>query len=148
MSDYENYSHCTLVHTIHERDDNITRLELLLSERDADIARLDGLLEVRNRELDAMRDAAKKGDRSWQECYHDGQREIERLRREIQELRFNRLHGLHAMARRLGVPSKWLKEQAEASSIPCLKAGSKYIFCPKAVEQAVRHRAANGFIGG
>lgn len=37
------------------------------------------------------------------------------------------------MARRLRVPVRWLREQAEAGRVPCLKAGRFYLFNPDAV---------------
>ncbi len=37
---------------------------------------------------------------------------------------------LRRMAARLGVPSKWLKEQAESGKVPGLKAGDRWLFVP------------------
>ena len=45
------------------------------------------------------------------------------------------------MARRLRVPVKWLREEAEGGSIPHLKVGSVLLFDPEAVEQALLERA-------
>lgn len=35
---------------------------------------------------------------------------------------------LNQMAARLGVPSKWLKERAEAGQVPGLRAGNRWLF--------------------
>lgn len=49
---------------------------------------------------------------------------------------------LPRMARRLGVTSRWLRAEADAGRIPCLRAGSRYLFAPVAVETAVAAMAA------
>jgi hypothetical protein len=41
------------------------------------------------------------------------------------------------MARRLRVPSRWLRAEAEAGRLPCLKAGKAILFDPQAVEDAL-----------
>ena len=46
------------------------------------------------------------------------------------------------MARRLGVTAKWLKEQADAGQIPCLRAGRRYLFNVDAVTQRLAELAA------
>jgi hypothetical protein len=46
------------------------------------------------------------------------------------------------MAARLGVSSRWLKEQAEAGSVPGLKAGERWLFKPDVVAAAVSKMAA------
>ena len=46
------------------------------------------------------------------------------------------------MARRLQVTAKWLREEAAANRIPHLKAGSRLIFNPDAVEAVLARRAA------
>jgi hypothetical protein len=46
------------------------------------------------------------------------------------------------MAARLGVPSKWLREQAEAGSVPGLKAGERWLFKPDVASAAVSKMAA------
>lgn len=48
------------------------------------------------------------------------------------------------MARVLRVPVRWLKDEAEAGRVPCLKAGNVYLFDPDAVEQALVDRARAG----
>ena len=53
-----------------------------------------------------------------------------------------RLLRLPGMAGRLGVPAKWLREEAEAGRVPHLRAGEQLLFDPSAVERALRKRAA------
>ena len=43
------------------------------------------------------------------------------------------LLSLSRMARRLGVTQQWLRDQADAGKIPCLKAGNRFLFNPDAV---------------
>jgi hypothetical protein len=45
-------------------------------------------------------------------------------------------------ARRLGVPVKWLREQADAGKVPCLRAGARYLFDLDAVRQELAKQAA------
>jgi excisionase family DNA binding protein len=45
------------------------------------------------------------------------------------------------MAERLGVPIRWLFEQAKAGHVPCLRVGKGFRFNPEAVEQALLERA-------
>lgn len=47
---------------------------------------------------------------------------------------------LGAMARRLRVPAKWLRAEAEAGRIPHLRAGNVLLFDPEAVERIVFER--------
>ena len=47
---------------------------------------------------------------------------------------------LGAMARRLRVPAKWLRAEAEAWRLPHLRAGSVLLFDPEAVERIVYER--------
>lgn len=49
---------------------------------------------------------------------------------------------LSRMARRLGVTAQWLREEAEAGRLPCVKAGKRYIFEPQAVQSELARRAA------
>jgi excisionase family DNA binding protein len=51
---------------------------------------------------------------------------------------------VNRMARRLGVTARWLRAEAEAGRVPCLRAGNRYLFNPLAVEQALAQRAAEG----
>lgn len=55
---------------------------------------------------------------------------------------------LSRMARRLGVPKQWLREQAETGRVPCLKAGSRYLFNALAVQEALASKAARMRQGG
>ena len=49
---------------------------------------------------------------------------------------------LRRMAARLGVPSKWLREQAEAGDVPGLLAGNRWLFRPDVVTPIVAAMAA------
>lgn len=48
---------------------------------------------------------------------------------------------LRRAARRLGVPAKWLREQAEAGKVPGLRAGNRWLFLPDAVTEAIEEMA-------
>lgn len=52
------------------------------------------------------------------------------------------LLSLPRMARRLGVTSTWLKTQADAGKVPCLRAGKRYLFNALAVQDALAVEAA------
>jgi hypothetical protein len=45
------------------------------------------------------------------------------------------------MARRLGVPVRWLRSEAEAGRIPCLKAEKVFLFDEGAVIELLAKRA-------
>ncbi len=49
---------------------------------------------------------------------------------------------LCAMARRVHVPSKWLRNEAEAERIPHLKADQQFLFNPEVVENLLIKRAS------
>lgn len=49
---------------------------------------------------------------------------------------------LGPMARRLRVTTAWLRSEADAGRIPCLRAGRRYLFAPDAVERVLSDRAA------
>jgi hypothetical protein len=49
---------------------------------------------------------------------------------------------LASMARRLRVPTRWLRSEALAGHIPHLNAGGRLLFAPDAVEKALALRAA------
>jgi excisionase family DNA binding protein len=53
------------------------------------------------------------------------------------------LLSLSRMARRLGVTQAWLRQQANAGNVPHLKAGTRYLFSPSAVEAALAKAAAS-----
>jgi excisionase family DNA binding protein len=50
--------------------------------------------------------------------------------------------GLARLARRLGVTQRWLRDEADAGRVPHLRAGSRYLFSPTAVEEVLADRAA------
>jgi len=52
------------------------------------------------------------------------------------------LLSLSRLARRLGITQQWLREQADAGKIPCLKAGNRHLFNPVAVEETLASKAA------
>ena len=58
------------------------------------------------------------------------------------------LLSLSRMARRLGVTRQWLRDEADAGRIPSLKAGSRYLFNPVAVQEALAAIAARTRQGG
>jgi len=51
---------------------------------------------------------------------------------------------LGAAALRLRVPATWLRREAEAGRIPCLKAGSRLLFDLDHVAEILRQRARRG----
>ncbi len=52
-----------------------------------------------------------------------------------------KLMHLSMMARRLRVPHKWLRAEAEEGRLPHLAAGNQILFDPEAVEAALVERA-------
>jgi hypothetical protein len=50
---------------------------------------------------------------------------------------------LGLMARRLRVTNAWLRAEADAGRVPCLRAGKRYLFSPEAVERILAERAAS-----
>jgi excisionase family DNA binding protein len=52
------------------------------------------------------------------------------------------LLSLARMARRLGVTQDWLRSEADAGRVPCLKAGKRYLFNAAAVQDALAAKAA------
>jgi hypothetical protein len=58
------------------------------------------------------------------------------------------LLSLSRMARHLCVTQQWLRVQADAGQIPCLKAGNRYLFNPAAVQEALAAKAARTRRGG
>ena len=53
------------------------------------------------------------------------------------------LLSLPRAARRLGVTSQWLKNEAKAGRVPCLPAGARLLFDEAALTESLRQRAAN-----
>lgn len=49
---------------------------------------------------------------------------------------------LGPMARRLRVTSRWLRAEADAGRVPCLRADNQYLFAPEATEAVLAERAA------
>lgn len=45
------------------------------------------------------------------------------------------------MARRLGVPASWLRREADAGRIPCVRAGAQRLFAAELVERLLLERA-------
>jgi len=56
----------------------------------------------------------------------------------------NELTSLHGLAKELRLPIQWLKVEADAGRIPCLRAGRKRLFNPEAVLNVLAERAAQG----
>lgn len=54
---------------------------------------------------------------------------------------------LPRMARTLGVTATWLRSEAEAGRLPCVKAGRRFIFAPQAVQTELARRAATERVG-
>ena len=54
---------------------------------------------------------------------------------------------LRRMATRLGVPSRWLREQAEIGKVPGLRAGDRWLFVPDVASAAVRAMAGDVLAG-
>lgn len=52
-----------------------------------------------------------------------------------------RLAPIGTTARLLGVTVQWLRDEAEAGRVPCLRAGSRLLFDPEAVEAVLAERA-------
>lgn len=51
------------------------------------------------------------------------------------------LLSLGRMARRLGVTQAWLKDEADAGRVPCVRAGRRFLFAADAVVKALAIRA-------
>jgi hypothetical protein len=52
------------------------------------------------------------------------------------------LADLHRAARTLRVPASWLKQEAAAGRVPCLRAGARLLFNLDALRQILAKRAA------
>lgn len=52
------------------------------------------------------------------------------------------LVGLGVAALRVGVPQKWLRAEAEAGRVPCLRAGNRFLFSVPALLADLTRRAA------
>ncbi len=51
---------------------------------------------------------------------------------------------LHATSRALGLPADWLRDEALAGRIPCLRAGTRLLFDLELVRKIVNDLARNG----
>jgi hypothetical protein len=58
-------------------------------------------------------------------------------------IRSDDLLDLSAAARRLHVPRSWLRREAHEGRVPCLRAGSRYLFSWCALSGALASRAGN-----
>jgi hypothetical protein len=54
----------------------------------------------------------------------------------------NALQNISSTASKLGIPAEWLKTQAIAGSIPCLRIKSRFLFNVEAVELRLLEMAA------
>jgi hypothetical protein len=54
------------------------------------------------------------------------------------------IYNLIGLSERLQLPARWLKEQADAEIIPCLRIGRKRLFSLPAVKEALMRLAENG----
>ncbi|MHB1157674.1 MAG: hypothetical protein ACYC26_12675 [Phycisphaerales bacterium] len=54
------------------------------------------------------------------------------------------LSGLARRLRRFGLSKQWLKAEAEAGRLPCMRIGRRLLFSIGAVEAALIRRAAEG----
>ena len=48
---------------------------------------------------------------------------------------------LPRLSRRLGLPASWLRKEADAGRIPCLRAGSRYLFHLESVQKVLAEAA-------
>ena len=48
---------------------------------------------------------------------------------------------LNQLSRRTSLPAAWLKKEADAGNLPCLRVGRRYLFSPEAVNRALLERA-------
>jgi hypothetical protein len=57
----------------------------------------------------------------------------------------NKPYNLLELSKQLRLPVKWLKQQADAGKIPCLRVGRwRYLFNLTAVQKALSEMAAEG----
>ena len=54
----------------------------------------------------------------------------------------NDLTNLHGLSRALNLPYDWLKGEADAARLPCLRVGRRRLFNIETVRQALAQRAA------
>ena len=58
-------------------------------------------------------------------------------------MEYEELLNLATCAYRVGVPIRWLKTEADAGRIPCLRVGRKRLFNTDAVRRALAEQAAH-----
>jgi hypothetical protein len=51
---------------------------------------------------------------------------------------------LNELAERTGLPAAWLKREADAARLPCIRAGRRRMFDPAAVMKALADRQESG----
>lgn len=51
---------------------------------------------------------------------------------------------LHQLAERTGLPVAWLKREADAGRLPCIRAGRRRMFVPGAVLRVLAERPSKG----
>jgi hypothetical protein len=51
---------------------------------------------------------------------------------------------LHKAARSLGLPIDWLREEASAGRVPCLRAGDRYLFDLEQLRELILDRVRRG----
>jgi hypothetical protein len=56
-------------------------------------------------------------------------------------MKTDQLVSLGHLARRLGIPPQWLREEAEAGRLPCARTGSGFVFDAEVVERVLLERA-------
>lgn len=54
------------------------------------------------------------------------------------------LRELARQFRKFGITQAWLKDEAEAGRLPCMRVGRRLLFSVRAVEDALLRRAAEG----
>jgi hypothetical protein len=57
-------------------------------------------------------------------------------------MQYSSLLSVRAVAKHFGVTATWLKAEADAGRVPCLRAGKRYLFNTPAVEAVLFERAA------
>ena len=49
---------------------------------------------------------------------------------------------VNQLSRRLKLPTAWVRQEAKAGRLPCLRVGGRFLFSPSAVNQVLVERAA------
>lgn len=58
------------------------------------------------------------------------------------------LLSLHRAARRIGVTARWLRIEADAGRVPCLRADNRLLFDVETLAHVLRSRVANAPLAG